>query len=133
MLGDHAHGARALQVAQQAQRLAMVLADLVLDVADAGVGDRQLGQFAVARWFEDGPAGRRNQVVDALLVVAVRHRLRGACALNKQPDGRAGRTVRGIFDRVHSCYSRSEEARVRTVNSTGLRARQRRRASRSTG
>ncbi|MCY1240026.1 hypothetical protein D9M72_528540 [compost metagenome] len=44
-----------MQVAQQAQRLAVVLADLVVDIAQAGVGDGTLGQLAVARGLHDGP------------------------------------------------------------------------------
>ena len=57
VLGDHADGAARLQVAQQPERLAVVLADLVVDVADAGVGDRQLGKRAVASRLDDRPAG----------------------------------------------------------------------------
>ena len=58
---DHADRLRALQVAQQAERLAVVLADLVVDVADAGRLDRELGQRAVACRLDDRPAGRRRR------------------------------------------------------------------------
>ena len=71
----------ARQVAQQAEGLAVVLADLVVDVADAGVGHRQLGQLAVALRLDDGPAGRGHQLVDARLVVAVGVR----CAARARP------------------------------------------------
>ena len=54
---DHADAARALQIAQQAKGLAMVLADLVVDVADAGIGDCKLGKLAIARRFDDRPTG----------------------------------------------------------------------------
>ena len=60
------------------------LRDLVGDVADAGVGHRQLGQLAVARRLHDGPAGGRDQLVDARLVVAVGDALRGARALHQR-------------------------------------------------
>ena len=45
------------QVAQQADRLAAVLRDLVGDVAEAGVAHGELGQRAVARRLDDRPAG----------------------------------------------------------------------------
>ena len=69
------------------QRLAVVLADLVVDVADAGVGHGELGELAVARRLEDGPAGGGDELVGALLVVGVGHALRGAGALDEAGDG----------------------------------------------
>ena len=80
ILGDHADRLRALQVAQQAEGLAVVLAHLVGDVADAGVGHGQLGQLAVARRLDDRPAGGGDQLVDPRLVVALGDALRGARA-----------------------------------------------------
>ncbi len=68
------------------ERLAVVLAHLVFDAADAGVGHRQLGQLAVARRLDDGPAGGRDQLVDARLVVAVGHVLCGAGAGHEAGD-----------------------------------------------
>ena len=54
---DHADAARALQIAQQAKGLAMILADLVVDIADAGIGDCKLGKLAIARRLDDRPTG----------------------------------------------------------------------------
>ena len=41
VLGDHADRLHAVQVAQQAERLAVVLGELVLDVAEARVAHRE--------------------------------------------------------------------------------------------
>jgi hypothetical protein len=71
----------------------MVLAHLVVDVADAGVGHRQLGQRAVARRLQDRPAGGGDQVVDPRLVVAVGHALRG-CERARRGRARVRRRVR---------------------------------------
>jgi hypothetical protein len=76
-----------LEVAQQAERLAVVLADLVLDVADAGVGTASLGERAVAAGLEDRPAGGGDDLVDARLVVAVGDRLRDARAARSPRAG----------------------------------------------
>ena len=73
---DHANRARALQVPQQAQRFAVVLAHLVGHVADPGVGHGQLGQLAVAIRCQNGPTGGGDQLVNPSLVVALGHLLR---------------------------------------------------------
>jgi hypothetical protein len=64
----------------------VVLGDLVGDVADAGVGDRELGKLAVARRFDDRPAGGSDQLVDAGLAVAVGDALGGAGARHELGD-----------------------------------------------
>ena len=101
--------ARALQVAQQAERLAMVLADLVVDIADAGVGNRELGELAVARRLDDRPAGGGDELVDARLVVVVGDRLRGARARDESRQRRPPLklTLRSP-EVVHRVYSRLE-------------------------
>jgi hypothetical protein len=87
-IGDHADRLRAVQVTQQAERLAVVLRDLVGDVADAGVGDRELGERTVAGRLDDRPAGRGDQLVDAGLVVALGEALRRAGAPHQIADAR---------------------------------------------
>ncbi|MNT60823.1 hypothetical protein D3C72_1984300 [compost metagenome] len=57
-----------MQVAQQPQRLAVVLAQLVVDVAQPGVGYSTLGQRAVARGLHDGPRRGGDGCVDSGLV-----------------------------------------------------------------
>ena len=108
VLGDDADRPGRLQVAQQPERLAVVLADLVLDEADAGVRDRELGQRAVAPGLQDRPGGGGDQVVDARLVVAVGDRLRGACAGDQfghfVRDGRSSRVAAGGCRRVVAAW-----------------------------
>jgi hypothetical protein len=49
VFADDAHRLCALEIAQQAQRLAMILGDLVGDVAKPGVAHGELGQRTIAR------------------------------------------------------------------------------------
>ena len=86
ILGDDADRSRAREVAQQADRLAPVLGDLVGDVAEAGVAHGELGQRAVARGLDDRPAGGGHELVDARLVAAVDRALRGARARDQRGD-----------------------------------------------
>ncbi len=60
---DDADRPRALQIAQQADRLAAILGDLVGDVAEAGVAHRELGERAIARRLDDRPAGGDRRLV----------------------------------------------------------------------
>ena len=62
----------------------MVLADLVVDIADAGISDREFGKLAIARRLDDRPASGCHHLVDLCLVIAIRHGLRGASALNER-------------------------------------------------
>jgi hypothetical protein len=83
VLGDDADALRALEVAQQAQGLAVVLGDLVLDHAEARVAHRHFGQRPVAAGFHDGPAGGRDHRIDAGLVPGFVATLRGARRLDQ--------------------------------------------------
>jgi hypothetical protein len=76
-----------VQVAQQAEGLAMVLADLVLDVADAGRLDRELGQRPVAAGLDDRPAGRDDRCVDR----SCGQRSNARCARGRARPGRRRR------------------------------------------
>jgi hypothetical protein len=68
VFGDDADAPRALQVAQQAERLAVVLLDLVVDVTQPRIAHRHLGQGAIALRVHDRPAGGRHRFVDLLLI-----------------------------------------------------------------
>ena len=90
MLGDDADRFRAVEVAQQAERLAVVLGDLVGDVAEARRGDGKLGELAVARRLHDGPGGGRDEEVGARLVIAVGDALRRPGAGDEAGDDAFG-------------------------------------------
>jgi hypothetical protein len=89
IFGDHADRARPAQVAQQPQGLAVVLAHLVLDIADTGIGHSQLGQLAVAGRLDDRPACGNDYGVDLLLRPGFINALRSAGARHQFGD-RAG-------------------------------------------
>ena len=75
-----------MQVTQQTQGFAVVLFQLVCNVADAGVGHGHLGQNLVAGGFHDRPPGGGHEFVDTRLVVAIGHGLRLSCALHECGD-----------------------------------------------
>jgi hypothetical protein len=100
IVGDDTHRRARLQVAQQPEGLAVVLADLVLHHADTGIGHRQFGERTVAARLENRPGCRRHQVAHAGLVVAVGDPLRGACPRQQvrylAADRRIDRGVRPV-------------------------------------
>ena len=61
----------------------MILSDLVVDIADACISDREFGKFAVPCRLEDRPTSSRNHLVDLCLVVGIRHSLCSAGTLNQ--------------------------------------------------
>ncbi len=81
---NHADTASSLQIAQQPESLAMVLANLVVDIADACIGDREFGKFAVSRRLDDRPTSSSHHLVDLCLIVGIRHILCSASTLNKR-------------------------------------------------
>ena len=93
VFADHANRLCSVEVAQKAEGLAVVFAHLVLDIADAGIGDGALCEFAVARGFDDRPARRRDQRIDAQLVIAIGDPLRRARARHQIADHRGDRSA----------------------------------------
>ena len=83
----------------------MVLADLVVDIADAGVGDCPLGKFTVAARLDDGPARGADEFVDTRLVEMVSDALRRAGLgdqIGHQGEHRVvGRGLGGAGARTH--------------------------------
>ncbi len=80
VLGDHAMRLAIVQIAQQAERLAKVLLDLVVDVAESRVVHGKLGELPVARRRHDRPRGGRCGRIERLLAAPGEVALRGAGA-----------------------------------------------------
>lgn len=84
--GNHADRPRALQVVQEAECLAIVLANLVLDVADTGRLNGKLSEGAVARWLDNRPIGCGDDDIDPCLCRSLVDSLRGAGAFDPHLD-----------------------------------------------
>ena len=72
---NHAHRARALQVAQQAQCFTVVFSHFVRHIANAGVGHSPFSKLLVSPRLKNRPAGCRHHFVHAALVIAIGHLL----------------------------------------------------------
>ena len=70
VLLDHADRPDPQEVAQRAEGLALVFPDFVVDVAEAGVGDRELGQLARVLGPVERPGERAHGIVDQPLIGA---------------------------------------------------------------
>ncbi len=68
VLAQHAHGDRALQVADQAKGLAEVLVELVIGVAKPGILHRKLGEQPIAAGLKNRPGRGRDQQIDLPLI-----------------------------------------------------------------
>ena len=102
VFGNHPDRLRALEVAQQAHRLTLVLDDLVGDVSEARVTHRKLGETPVVLRLDDRPACRGDDFVDLRLVVALVESLRHSRALDEPGyDVSCGRsTWNGCHDAI---------------------------------
>src|SRR5579862_1640181 len=89
ILAQNAYRLRALQVAQETNRLATILRDLVRDVADSFVAHGELGERAIARRLDDRPADGKRRLVRLRLRPAVGDCLRGTGAGNESLDNTA--------------------------------------------
>jgi hypothetical protein len=110
VLGNHPDRPRAGEVAQQAQGLALVLDDLVGDVAQARRRHRMLGERAIAFGVDDRPAGGEHGLVGLLLRPVLGDRQRAAGALDQAGDRGDGRV----------CGSAGRGASVGIVHRSGL-------------
>ena len=81
---DYAGSLRIFEIAHESERLAVILDDLVGDVAQPGVLDCQLGKRAVARGFHDCPRRRGGNFIELRLRILLKCRLRGARALHQR-------------------------------------------------
>ena len=81
---DMAEGGDVLDIAHQAKGLVVVLANLVVGIAEAGFLNRHLGERAVALWLHQHPCDRLACLVkQGLRAHCLVTRLRGAGAGNK--------------------------------------------------
>ena len=65
---DDAYRAHPHQISQGAKGLALVLYNLVVDIADSGIGDCELRQMLRVFWFVKRPGQRGHQLVHPALV-----------------------------------------------------------------
>jgi len=86
VFGDDADRSDTLEVAQQTEGLAVILLELVFDVAEAGVANRHFRQRQVASRFHDRPADGKHGVIDLRLVALFECALRGAGTGNQPGD-----------------------------------------------
>ena len=103
---DDADGTPAQEVAERAEGLALLLDDLVGDIAKARIGDRELGEFAGVLGLVEGPGKGANRVVGSVLAGIREELLRGSGTLHHCIDGARIEGFRAIdvgLDRLSAC------------------------------
>ena len=57
------------QIPQQANRLAPILDDFILDIAHPGIGHRHFGKQTVVVRIDNAPAERRDHLINLTLII----------------------------------------------------------------